>query len=304
MLPFFLFRFDRAVRRAVLHVRPDVIHAHWWFPGGWLATRGTPPAVVTTHGSDVRLAERFWALRRVARRVVGRAAAVTAASEFLARQVERLAGGATSVQVTRMPVDEVPLARVRDRRRVHPPRILFAGNLVASKGVDVLIRALAVLKRRGVECRLRLVGSGPQAGRLDALARQLGVADWIERSPLVTRDAMPGEYGAATVTVLPSRRDAEGLGLVLVESLIAGTPVVGTRTGGIPEVVRHEETGLLAREGDADDLALQLQRMLESYALRQSTVARGQTLVRARHDPRVLSEQLLRLYHDVLERHP
>ena len=63
---------------------------------------------------------------------------------------------------------------------------------------------------------------------------------------------MPAEYGAATVTVLPSRGHAEGLGLTLVEALLAGSAVVGTAAGGIPEVVIHERTGLVARDGDPD----------------------------------------------------
>lgn len=300
MLPAFLRRFRRALAEELVLFRPHVVHAHWWFPAGAVTPGFPTPVILTSHGSDVRLLEGIAPLRPWARRIYRRAAAATAVSQFLARDLQRLLGRDVGpIRVTPMPV-AVPASTARPERAV-PPRILFVGNLVRSKGVDVLVRAFALLRTRGIDTRLRVVGAGPERPRLERLARKLGVLGEVEWAGARSRAETWREYPAATVTVLPSRGKSEGLGLVLVESLLAGTPVVGTAVGGIPEVVRHEETGLLARDDDPAGLADQLRRMLEDPALREATVARGQVLVRARHDPSAVARAMTEFYRDVVD---
>ena len=186
-----------------------------------------------------------------------RAAQVTAVSNFLAREIgENVPGLRSEVRVTPMPLDVESFLQGRHGNKVQPPRILYAGNLVASKGVDVLLRAVAELRRRGIECaRSRFWATAPRCVRFRGWPRELGIGSPVTWSGFVPQALMPGEYGASTVTVLPTRGNAEGLGLTLVEALLAGSAVVGTPAGGIPEVVQHERTGLIARDGDWNDLA-------------------------------------------------
>jgi glycosyltransferase involved in cell wall biosynthesis len=280
-LPLYLFAFRAALRRAVRDFRPSIVHAHWWIPGGRLVSRFEIPFIVTSHGSDVRLLERSGWLRSIARGVARRAARWTAASRFLARDLERqLALAADSVAVTPMPVELALFQQGQGTQRASPPRILFAGNLLESKGVDVLIDAVGHLRARGVDCVLRILGQGPFADRLTQQVRRLKLEAMVSIHPFVPQSAMPAEYGAATVTVLPTRGQAEGLGLTLVEALVAGSAVIGTPAGGIPEVVRDGETGLLVPDGDAAALAEALARLLADDALRHRLVAAGQAHVR------------------------
>ena len=276
----FLGKFRRAAKRVASEFRPDVVHAHWWLPSGWVARACGAEYVVTCHGTDVRLLERSGLIRWLARRVLGAAAAVTTVSEFLGRDIARLLGpGAPRTTVLRMPVLPDDLARGRSEPKAQPPRVLYVGNLNPSKGVDVLIRAVRLLRDRTVACRIRIVGDGPDRRDLEVLATSLGVTGLVEFAGRVPLGDMPAEYGAATVTVLPTRGQAEGLGLALVESLVAGTAVVGSPAGGIPEVVIPEETGLIAQDGDPDDLAHQLARMLGDPAFRERTAVEGRKRV-------------------------
>ena len=180
--------------------------------------------------------------------------------------------------------------------KASPPRVLFAGNLIASKGVDVLIEAIALLRARGVPCQLRIIGTGPEEPRLRALAAERALGDAVSWSPFVSQHELPKELGAATVTVLVSRGQAEGLGLVLAEALMAGSAVIGTAAGGIPEVVVDERTGLIAKDGDAADLARQIERLLTDAALRERTIANGRARVRAQHAPVAAAERVAALY--------
>jgi glycosyltransferase involved in cell wall biosynthesis len=165
--------------------------------------------------------------------------------------------------------------------------------------VDVLIEAVALLRARGVPLQLRLIGTGPEEAHLRALAAARGLDGVITWSPFVAQHELPADYGAATVTVLVSRGQAEGLGLVLAEALVAGSAVIGTAAGGIPEVVIDEETGLIAGDGNAADLARQIERLLTDQPLRERTIANGRTRVRAQHAPVAAAERVAALYAEV-----
>ena len=303
--PGFLLAFGRAVRAAVRRFEPDLIHAHWWVPGGWFARRWGVPYLITCHGSDVRLLERGEVVRKAAAGVFRRAARVTAVSNFLARDLVRLLPAlAERVVVTPMPVDVAQFQEGARAAKAVPPRILYAGNLVPSKGVDVLLQAVAELRRRGVSCQLKVLGQGPEQDELQSLTRSLGLDQQVTWSAFVGQSEMPGEYGASTITVLPSRGRAEGLGLTLVEALLAGSAIVGTQAGGIPEVVHHEQTGLIAQDGDSLDLANQLQRLLTDDALRKRLTAAGHDHVLSTYAPEVAIGRFLDLYDAVAHHQP
>ncbi len=315
VLPLYLAAFTRAVRRAVAELDPNVVHAHWWFPAGWVVARaggggrggagGERPFVLTCHGSDVRLLDRRVLVPRLARPVFDHAAAITTVSRFLAADIERHALRLKRpVMVAPMPLEVDRFAAGTTTPKAQPPRILYAGNLVASKGVDVLLRAFQILRQRGIPCRVRVLGEGPERRNLEVLARQLGIADAVDWSNFVRQDAMPAEYGSSTITVLPTRGHAEGLGLVLVEALLSGSAVVGTPAGGIPEIVVDGQTGLLARDGDPRHLADQLGRLLSDPALRARLTAEGARRMQAMYSPTVAADRFLALYDAIALDHP
>ena len=304
-LPGFLLAFANSVRKAVHRFAPDVIHAHWWFPSGWLVSRSHVPFLITSHGSDVRLLEHGGLIRSRAERVFRRAARVTAVSRFLASDIRQLLPQAiVDIAVTPMPVDVASFMRGAGQSKAEPPRILYAGNLVPSKGVDLLLHAAAELSNRGVPYQLKILGEGPALNRLQALGAQLDLGARVTWSAFVPQAQMPSEYGASTVTVLPTRGRAEGLGLTLVEALLAGSAVVGTPAGGIPEVVQHDQTGLLARDGDAADLANQIHRLLTDDLLRNRLVRAGKELMLQTYSPEAAVGRFLEIYHAIARDQP
>jgi glycosyltransferase involved in cell wall biosynthesis len=141
-------------------------------------------------------------------------------------------------------------------------------NLVPRKGVDVLLEALARLEPAP---RLWIAGDGPERGALEALAKQLGLA---ERVHFLGRCDDTGDLLAACdVFVMPSR--LEGLGVAALEAMAAGRPVVASRVGGLAGLVVHERTGLLVPSDDVASLADALRRVLDDAALRTALGAEG-----------------------------
>jgi glycosyltransferase involved in cell wall biosynthesis len=301
-VPAMLVAFAAAVRREARSFRPTIVHAHWWMPGGLLAaSMSTVPLVITCHGSDVRLLDGAAVWRRVAGYVFSRAARVTTVSRFLARDLTAAFPElAPRLSVTPMPVDEAHFSTGLAAAKAVPPRVLYAGNLLESKGVDDLVEACALLAVRGVPCRLKVLGEGAHASALRARSRDLRLD--VEWSDFVPQTRMAAEYGASTVTVLPTRGRHEGLGLTLVEALLAGSAVVGTRVGGIPEVVDDGVTGLLVAPEDPRSLADALERLLCDRALRDRLIAAGRSRAATTYGAAAASQRVLSLYDDVLDR--
>ncbi|MEN3541011.1 glycosyltransferase family 4 protein [Microbispora sp. ZYX-F-249] len=146
--------------------------------------------------------------------------------------------------------------------RVPAPRVLYVGRLHEQKGVDVLLRALALPADPPVE--LLVVGDGPRARELWELAERLGVAARVHMCGFVPHEEIPALLGGADPLVLPSRY--EELGTVLVEAMHAGNPIVATRVGGIPDLVEDGVTGLLVPPGRPEPLAAAIRRLLDDPA--------------------------------------
>lgn len=145
-------------------------------------------------------------------------------------------------------------------RRLFETQITYVGRLSFEKGVDILIEAFKGL--RGSDLGLVIVGSGPEEGRLRALAAKDSRILFLgEKSHKVAMMLIRG----SDIFVLPSRM--EGLGFVLLEAMAQGVPVIASNTGGIPELIENERTGLLFVSGDSDDLKRALVRLINDQRL-------------------------------------
>jgi glycosyltransferase involved in cell wall biosynthesis len=162
------------------------------------------------------------------------------------------------------------------RALVGPPTVAFAGRLTRVKGVAVLIRAFAASRRAVPGARLLVIGDGPARVELERLARELGVESSVVWTGHLERDAMERELEAAWVHAVPSILE-EPFGLAAAEAMMRGTAVVASGHGGLIEIVRHGETGLLVTPNDSSSLAAALAALLADRA-------RCEALGRAAHE--------------------
>jgi glycosyltransferase involved in cell wall biosynthesis len=165
----------------------------------------------------------------------------------------------------------------------HVPVILSVGRLVEKKGFPFLLRAAGILRSRGVEFRLVIIGEGPERADLLSLATGLNLQDLLEWRGAQSAEQVCEAYAEADVfalaCVIASDGDRDGLPNVLLEALACGVPVVATRVGALPELIEPEQTGLLAKPGDPQDLADQLERMLYDEELRAIVAQLGRERV-------------------------
>lgn len=273
---------------------PDLVHAHWWFPGGlvgsWISALADIPLVTTLHGSDVRLAAGSGLARSLMRRVLGHSRAVTTVSAWLASHVEAIAPG-TAPLVAPMPV---AIDLFTPGTATRSDRLLFVGRLNAQKGLAALLDALGAMQVRSA---LDVVGHGPDESTLRARAQALGVADRVAWHGARPQPELAAFYRQAAALVVPSRD--EGFGLVAVEAQLCETPVVAFRSGGLADSIEDRVTGYLTRPGDTAALAATLDEVLRSPARHQVGRAGRQSAL-ARYAPESVARRYRLLYDSVV----
>jgi glycosyltransferase involved in cell wall biosynthesis len=261
----------RAMAR--LRSRTNLVNVHFALYGiaGALSARLTRrPLVVHFHGpwadeSAVQGGQRSWRLaaKRSVERAVYRAGHVHVVhtEAFKRLLVERYGVAPATVRIVPPPVDLeqfTPGDRAAARKRLGVagrPVAVSVRRLTPRMGLDDLIHAWAALPQRRAE--LHIAGTGPDRERLERIAQELGLAERVHFLGAVADDRLPDVYRAADVCVAPSRQ-LEGFGLVALEALACGTPVVVSDSGGLPEAVAGLSGELVVPAGDRDALARRL----------------------------------------------
>jgi glycosyltransferase involved in cell wall biosynthesis len=280
----------------------DLVHVHHLAKAvpvmGALRAAGKAPRLVfTRHNEEFTLPWR----RRAALQVVNTTAdAFVALSHQEAARLRREVHG--PVVVIRNGIAPPERIRVRSEDDTGPWRLLFAGQLIPRKGVDVLLRAVARIRHRR-EASLRLVfHNAYQLAELRELARTLDIADVVAFVGSQDPRGMALEYETADVVVLPSLAEAESLPSVITESLLAHKPVVASADAGIPEQV--QQAGILVCPGDVADLAGALLDITAGYGTYQRAAANRSQELHPEYDIDTMIDRHLRLYRSLVEGRP
>ncbi len=188
------------------------------------------------------------------------------------------------------------------------PVILGVGRLVEKKGFVYLVEACGVLKREGKDFRCIIVGDGPLKEEIEGRITELGLSEHVRLEGSRIQDELIRDYYTkAHILVLPctvaANNDMDGIPVVLEEAMAMRIPVVTTAVAGIPELVRHRETGLLVPPGDVGELARSIRNLMEDEPLRQNLKSSGRNLIESEYDIEKTSSQLAGLFKDALGEH-
>lgn len=276
----------------------DVVHVHWPLP---LAIFSLPfkmrgvPVVHSYYTAEIKLSEGLGFLGKFMKLLIHTANAKTAISTY----VKDLLGYEDVVVI--------PYASALNVKNFHPPKekpekpvILFVGRLVERKGVKYLIEAAKILKDTDTNISVHIVGDGPLRKELEEMTRYLGLEDIVLFRGKIGGDELINEYKNSHIFVLPSiidsRGDTEGLGVVLIEALTFGLPVIGSRVGGIPDIIIDKETGLLVDEKNPTALASAIKYLLLNWEEAKKMVVNGQNRIKENFSPEKVVDRILEIY--------
>jgi glycosyltransferase involved in cell wall biosynthesis len=258
--------------REVESFRPDIVFGSWAYPDGLAVVRLARsvhlPVVLQVHGSDVKLVDQFPSRRRGTIQALTGADGILAVSQDLAESVAKLGVSPGKIRVV---YDGIDLAHFRPGDKAmarsfvgipdtDEPVLLFIGNMLPVKAVDILLPAVAKVIADGTPVQLYLIGDGPLREQLKQQAAALGLAERAHFLGSIDQYRLPQWYQAADLFVLPSR--SEGVPNVLLEASACGLPWVASRVGGIPEIMDRGK-GYLVTPERVDELAEGIKTWLE-----------------------------------------
>lgn len=295
-----------AAARLARRNRYDVIHSHWPLPmglpaqaGAW-ASKKKPRLVATFHGAEVALAKRKSHYTAVLRRITRNLDAAIANSNSTAATVRELTDVNPIVIPFGPPRGAVDLDRSPEPKTEADgglPIVLAVGRVIERKGFPVLVRAAERLRGRA---RVVIVGGGEYEPVVRREIEKTGTGDVVMLAGRLSNAALADLYRSCAVFCLPaivdSRGETEGLGVVLIEAMSHGKPVVASRLGGIVDAVEDGSSGLLVPPNDPGALASTLLRVVENEQLAMSLGEAGRERARRLFSWQSVADRHLEVY--------
>jgi glycosyltransferase involved in cell wall biosynthesis len=224
-----------------------------------------------------------------------RSAAVTAVSRWLASEAQEVVSAPKPI-VAPMPVATDLFSPGGQRQANH---LLFVGRLNKQKGIEILLHAVSRIPR---PIHLDVIGDGDDRETLQELARGLGIADRVQWHGVLPQQRLADFYRAASALVVPSVE--EGLGLVAVEAQLCETPVVAFDSGGLPDIVQHDRTGILVPTVDAGALAAAIGSLLDRPDRGAALGAAGRLHALATFAPESVAKRYADIYSSAIASSP
>jgi glycosyltransferase involved in cell wall biosynthesis len=274
----------------------DLIHAQWTLSGmiSWIVKPfHRKPYIVSVHGSDIFQAAKIPVVRQLTRLALTSASAVIAVSKSLADAVADLGVDRSKIIILPNGVDTSQFIPADTQNS----NILFVGSLTKNKGVHYLLQAFAQIAQIFPEMRLQIIGDGSSKGEFQNQAMSLGISHRVDFFGQVPPSQVRIIMRQALMFVLPSL--SEGFGVVILEAMASGIPCIGSRVGGIPDLITPD-TGILVDPMNSQAIADAMRYLLENPDKRKmmSTCARLRSI--QDYDWLIVAKRYIEVYKKVI----
>lgn len=286
----------------------DIIHTHWPLPHavfGHVACKiSRAKHILYFHGVElmwVKNEVKF--LKPFLRWTIKQADAVMCNSSHTAARIKEI----YNREVHIIPSGQAVMSNVKAAEQMkqvnNQKQILFVGRLVERKGVKYLIEAFSKIVNK-VDARLNIIGSGPEMEMLQKLTRERGIETKVNFLGMVSSKDLDYYYRNADIFVLPavidSKGDTEGLGVVLIEALTYKLPVIASSVGGIVDIIKDNETGLLVPEKDIDALSNAMLKLLTETDFAKQLAENGYQYVNKVFNWDSITDQIINLFNSLI----
>jgi glycosyltransferase involved in cell wall biosynthesis len=277
------FKWKKQIEKIISSEKPDIINAHTPVPFiADIAERASKnvPFILTYHNDLVKVSAfgsflaKFYNIT-ITNKTLRQSNAIISTSKYYSERSRYLKKWQAKVDIVSPGVDVERFNTKVNKtwlKEKHPGKklVLFVGSMQqthAHKGVDVLIRAIAQSRKQVNTIQLILAGTGNAMPIYKELTISLGVDDIVKFPGMVTEKDLAKYYAGADVFVLPSTNESEGFGMVLAEAMACGTPVIGSKVGGIPSLINDRKTGLLVKPASPTELSKTIIKVLTNTNL-------------------------------------
>src|SRR3989338_5668840 len=283
IIPFMVAAEFFAALRIVIKEKIDIVHAHWIVPQGFVAAIIKKITgvryIATAHAGDVfPLKSGF--MKSAARFVLRNSSYCTANSAYTKKNLINI-GGTDRIKIIPMGVDLKRFSSSKSssslKKKIDAKQIILSvGRLAEKKGIIYLITAMPMILKKFPKAKLVIAGDGSERQSLERKVKEMGVDNNVIFAGNVKNSELPEYYSSSDVFVGPSiitkKGDTEGLGVVFLESIAAGTPVIGSNVGGIPDIIIHGKTGLLVEQKSPQEIADSVIKILSNKNLAKNLI--------------------------------
>ncbi len=304
-VPFFLIAMFVSLFILCRKIKPNVIHAHWIIPQGFIAIIVGKllniPVIATAHGGDA-FSLNTDILSRLKKFTLKHCHSWTSNTKATADAFDS-SNNIPKPTIIPMGVDiehfqsgNADKLLAEENKKI----ILFVGRLVEKKGVTYLIEAFAKLpKKTQDDSILWIIGDGAERASLENQAKQLGITN-IKFWGQIQNKQLPNFYAASTLFVVPSvidsKGDTEGQGVILLEAMASKTPVISTTVGGIPEVITHNKTGILVSPNNSNALSASIEYIFNNKDITNEYIKNAFIKVNNTYSWATVSERFIQLF--------
>ena len=265
------------LKHKIIEVNPDIVHAQGSFaPYSTAAAlvRNKYPTLLTMHGilakelkfhKGINFIFILFIHKPNERYVVSKISNIIAVSLHVKNVISDMTQ--SQIYVIQNGIDFEDIHNVQPHKSIEYPSILFVGGLSKVKGIDTLLNAVPIIRKKILNLCVYIAGSGPEENKLKELVKELNIEENVNFLGYISENEKYSYYKSADVCVFPSRY--EPFGIVLLEAMACGKPVVASNVGGIPFVVEEGKTGLLFESGNVEDLADKIMTILKNEELRE-----------------------------------
>lgn len=303
-LAFFNFTFFECLRE-----KPDIIHSHWSFPTGVIAHIMSKifkvKFIVTIHGGEFPFLKKFKFIRNSVVRALNDSEIVCANSNYSRDELIKMGVKENKVIKLNVPPNFVTHSSDSEflrefRKKFAKPStkiILFCGRIVERKGVEYLIRAIKELEK--LDIHLMVVGGGDLLEKLKELTKSIKLEEKVTFFGRASNKELGYLHDISDVFVCPSIIDSKGnteyLGLVIPEAMESGLPVIASSVGGIVDIIKNEENGLLVPQKDPAAIAKAVELIFSNHELRKRILENSKKTVKE-FSPKTIAEQYISIF--------
>jgi len=293
--------------------KPDIIHGHWAFPGGYAASFVSKlfglKYVVSIHGGEIPLLKKFRFLQKPVIKSLNRSAQVIVNSSYSQGELEKMGVRKEKIIKINPPPNFVRHCSDEELRKKFRSKlvdddkkiILFCGRLTERKGVEYLIKSIPEINSKNIH--LIIVGGGGQESNLKKLSSSLHLENKITFFGRAKDDEMGLLHDISDVFVCPSIVDSQGeteaLGLVIPEAMESRLPVIGTSVGGIPDMIKNDINGILVTQKDPKAIARAIDKILNTPEFTKKIIQNSHDTVKE-FLPEIIAKKHLKLFEDIM----
>ncbi len=284
------------VRKQIAHINPEIVHAHYATGFGlWGSVQNSAPLVVSVWGTDIVDARRSKLTGIITRRALKKARAITATSQFLLNETTAF------YPPTKEKAELVPFGiaipsneDLIEKQSNEAVTFIFTKIFLENYAPEMVIKAFTKAKNKMPSAQLKMFGGGPLHDSMIKLVQSCGLKDSVFVEGYISHLEVSEEIKKADVMVMPSY--GESFGVAAVEASACGLPVIATRVGGIPEVITHNENGILIEPGDCDALTEAMILLGNNAGLRYKMGQAGRKIAQQRFDEEICLDKMETVY--------